>query len=278
LTHTRSLNSEPGFRAKKRLGQHFLSDPGIIQKIIAGARFLPSDLVLEIGPGLGALTIPLARTVHHVVAVEKDEFLSRLLKEKLTLEGIANVTVLTHDILQFNFHEIHPPPSSKIQVIGNLPYNISSPILEKLLENRELIARSILMFQLEVAKRLTASIGGKAYGAMTVLVQYHAHPTPLLEVSKGAFSPRPKVDSMVLELDFERPYPEHAVHENKFKRVVKGAFAHRRKTLLNSLRGVFFSWDREELLRVMEKCDIDPSRRAETLDIEEFLCLASAAE
>ncbi|MCP4681565.1 MAG: ribosomal RNA small subunit methyltransferase A [Desulfobacterales bacterium] len=263
-----------GLRPKKSLGQHFLTDHGIVQEIIALAGFQISDTVLEIGPGKGALTLALARSVGHVVAVEKDTRLHNLLEKKLSDAGISNVTLVNKDILKFDFRDIPCPPPAKIHVIGNLPYNISSPFLEKLVENRTLVKRAVLMFQLEVALRLTASPGSKIYGAMTLLLQYYASIIPLLEVPKRAFYPKPKVDSMVIELDFERPYPERAGCEGRLKKVIKGAFAHRRKTLLNSLKGHSPSWSREILLEAMDKCGIDPKRRAETLDMDEFLCLA----
>ena len=275
MTPTRSIRRRPGFRPRKRLGQHFLVDSEIVRQIIARAGFEMSDRVLEIGPGLGALTLPLAQSVAHIVAVEKDTRLAALLKKKLTRTGVTNVTVVNHDILTFDIKDMRGNSSERLSIIGNLPYNISSPLLEKLTENRHLIGRAVLMFQLEVAKRIIAPPGGKTYGAMTLLVQYHALPTVLLEVSKHAFRPRPKVDSMVLELDFERPYPERTRHEDDFKKVVRGAFAHRRKTILNSLEGFSLSWSREVLLEAMKKCHIDPGRRAETLNMNDFLCLTS---
>jgi 16S rRNA (adenine1518-N6/adenine1519-N6)-dimethyltransferase len=277
LAQTKSLKaSSSGFRPKKRLGQHFLTDSKIIHEIIALSRFQPSDLILEIGPGLGALTLPLARSVSHVVAVEKDINLVHVLKKKLSRAGITNVTFVNRDILAFDIHEIRPSPSKKIKIIGNLPYNISSPFMERLAENRDLIGRAVLMFQLEFAKRIAASPGQKAYGALTLLIQYHAHPTVLLEVPKQAFYPKPRVDSMVLEIDFERPYPKQTQHEDYFRKVVKGAFYHRRKTILNSLKGSSPSWNRELLLDAMKTCHIDPGRRAETLNMSDFLCLTSA--
>jgi 16S rRNA (adenine1518-N6/adenine1519-N6)-dimethyltransferase len=275
LTLTRSIRRRPGFRPKKRLGQHFLVDSEIIRQIIALAGFQVSDRVLEIGPGLGALTLPLAQSVGHVVAVEKDTQLITVLKKKLSQAGLCNVTLINHDILTFDIRDIKGFSSNRLKIIGNLPYNISSPLLEKLTENRNRISRAVLMFQLEVAKRIIASPGGKTYGAMTLLVQYHAHPTVLLEVPKNAFRPKPKVDSMVLELDFERPYPKRTVHEDDFKEVVKGAFAHRRKTILNSLARASSSWGRDVLLEAMEKCQIDAGRRAETLNMSDFLRLTS---
>ena len=273
---SRSTGRTRGPGPKKSLGQHFLTDPRTVQKIIAFTRFTTADRVLEIGPGHGALTLPLARLVGQVIAVEKDAQLISLLEEKLLREGIENVTFINNDILKWDFREISLIPSAKVKVIGNLPYNISTPFLGKLIENRARVDRAVLMFQLEVAKRLTASPGNRTYGAMTVLVQYHAQATRLLEVSKNAFFPKPKVDSMVLELDFERPHAKQSNDEVCFRKVVRGAFAHRRKTLFNSLKTVYSTMDREVLLGGIKKCGIDPGTRAETLGIDEFVCLASA--
>ena len=274
MSRHRSLGSGEDLRPKKWLGQHFLVDAGVTERIISSAGFQPSDVVLEIGPGQGALTLPLSRTVSHILAVEKDLRFTEFLRKKISRLGISNVTLVNHDILSFDFNDIPFPPSGKIRVIGNLPYNISSPVLEKLIQNRERLAQAVLMFQLEVAKRLTASPGNKDYGALTLLIQYHATSTPLLKVSKSAFYPIPKIDSMVVELNFERPYPGSAVGEADFRNVVKGSFAHRRKTLLNSLKGFLPEWTPDILLKGITSCGIDPKRRAETLHMDEFLRLA----
>ncbi len=260
---------------KKRLGQHFLADQKIIHEIVEHAGFRKTDVVLEIGPGKGALTLPLARSVGHIVGVEKDGQMVAMLRDKLSRAGITNVTLINMDILKWDFHEIKVPDSTRLQVIGNLPYNISSPFLEKLTENRDLVEKAVLMFQSEVAQRLTASPGGKVYGAITLLIQYYAHARILLKAPKEAFFPRPKVDSMVIELDFQRPYPKRAADEERFRALVRGAFAYRRKTLLNSLDRSRPHLDRRALLEGMEQCGIDPQRRAETLDMDEFLRLAS---
>lgn len=264
------------FRPKKWLGQHFLNDPGLVEKIISLARLDATDIVLEIGPGLGALTLPLARSVAQVIAVEKDADLVDLLKEKLAREAIVNVDAVNQDILAFDLHRVASICGERYKVLGNLPYNISSPLLEKLIENRSILSRAVLMFQQEVANRLCASPGGKAYGALTVLVRYHATPAILFKAPREVFYPKPKVDSMLLELDFERPYSRRADDEKLFKKVVKAAFSHRRKTLINSLSIFHPSWDRKILTDAMDMCGIDPKRRAETLDMDEFLYLASA--
>jgi 16S rRNA (adenine1518-N6/adenine1519-N6)-dimethyltransferase len=267
-----------GFRPNKRLGQHFLKDPAIIHEIISRAGFSPSDHILEIGAGMGALTIPLSESVRHISAVEKDTRLTRLLGKRLSREGIKNVTLINEDILKFDINGLRIHPGEKIQVIGNLPYNISSPFLEQLINHRELVSRAILMFQVELARRLVSPPGNKIYGAITVLIQYHARISSLLEVSNGAFYPKPKVGSMVLELDFDHPHPGRAGDEKLFTSVVRSAFAHRRKTILNSLKGSPISCPYEDFLEALQQCAIDPGKRAEELNIDDFLCLSAALE
>ena len=274
MEHIKSREKSTEPRPRKSLGQHFLNDTGIANKIISKAGLLSSDFVLEIGPGRGALTLPLARTVAHVVAVEKDSELIPFLKKKLERAGVSNVTLINQDILFWDFNEIRIFCKGKIKAIGNLPYNISSPLLEKFIENRKLVSRAIFMFQSEVAQRLTASPGRKNYGALTLLIRYHAFLKVLFEVPRYAFYPRPNVDSTVLWLDFERPYPRRASKEDHFRKVVKSAFSHRRKTLLNSIISSGSFGDRESVLSALKRCGIDSGRRAETLDMEEFLCLS----
>ncbi|MFC1533419.1 16S rRNA (adenine(1518)-N(6)/adenine(1519)-N(6))-dimethyltransferase RsmA [Thermodesulfobacteriota bacterium] len=276
MEEIKSIKRRYRFRPKKRLGQHFIRDRGVIHRIITRSDFRQSDHVLEIGAGLGALTIPLAGFVHKIIAVEKDSLLVDMLDKKLSHAGITNVTLINDDILKLDLKGIADLLGKKIKTIGNLPYNISSPFLEKLFKYRNLISKAVLMFQSEFAKRLLSPPGGKEYGAITVLIQYNAAVSPLLEVAKEAFYPRPKVDSMVLAIDLERPYPKRAKDDTSFKAVVKGAFAHRRKTIQNSLKGTLQSHSSHEISVALRRCDIDPRRRAETLDIDDFLCLADA--
>jgi 16S rRNA (adenine1518-N6/adenine1519-N6)-dimethyltransferase len=270
-----SIRGEYGHRPKKRLGQHFLRDRGVINKIIKKAGFLQSDHVLEIGAGLGALTIPLAGHVRKITAVEKDPQLTDMLDERLSRYGINNVTLINEDILRLDLEGIRGCLEEKIKAIGNLPYNISSPFLEKLLANRDIISRAVLMFQYEFARRLLSGPGGREYGAITVMIQYNAAVSQLLEVAKEAFYPKPKVGSMVLMIDMEMPYPVRVRDDAEFKRVVKAAFSHRRKTVLNSLKGALPSYGGNAISEALNRCGIDPRRRAETIDIEEFIRLAS---
>jgi 16S rRNA (adenine1518-N6/adenine1519-N6)-dimethyltransferase len=273
---TLGTSSEEGrsFRPKKSLGQNFLVDPTISEKIVSLSGFMSEDTVLEIGPGKGALTLPLAERVKHVLAVEKDAQLVEWLTERLNKAGLKNVTLLHEDILKLDWQSLRENPEARIPVIGNLPYNISSPILEKMCQNPQRMGRAVLMFQKEVAQRLSATSGNKAYGALTLLVQYHAKVFSLLKVQKGSFFPVPKVDSMVISLDFENPYPQRAIHEAFFRKVVKGAFAHRRKTILNSLKGAMPDQAPESILAALTACGIDSGKRAEVLEMEDFLRLS----
>jgi 16S rRNA (adenine1518-N6/adenine1519-N6)-dimethyltransferase len=264
-----------GHRPKKRLGQHFIRDRGVINKIIDRAGFLQSDHVLEIGAGLGALTIPLAGRVRKITAVEKDPQLTDMLEERLSRFGVSNVTLINEDILRLDLEGIRGRSEEKIKAIGNLPYNISSPFLEKLLANRDIISRAVLMFQYEFARRLLSGPGGREYGAITVMIQYNAAVSQLLEVAKEAFYPIPKVGSMVLMIDMERRHTLRASDEAQFKSVVKAAFSHRRKTVLNSLKGALTSYGDEAISEALKRCGIDSRRRAETMDIDEFIRLAS---
>jgi len=268
--------SPSSFRPKKRLGQNFLVDPSISERIISLSGFSADDTVLEIGPGKGALTLPLAGKVKHVVAVEKDVQLVEWLSGSLKKAGLNNVTLLHGDILKLDWKTLRNHFQGRIPIIGNLPYNISSPVLEKMCQNPQWMGQAVLMFQKEVAERLTAASGSKAYGALTLLVQYHARVLSLLKVLKGSFFPVPKVDSMVVSVDFEKPYPQRAVHEGFFRKVVKGAFAHRRKTILNSLKGAMPDQTRESLSNALAACEIESGKRAEVVDMGDFLRLSSA--
>jgi 16S rRNA (adenine1518-N6/adenine1519-N6)-dimethyltransferase len=266
-----SSSRRPGpFTPKKSLGQHFLRDRFVIEQLLAGARLGTTSTVLEIGAGLGALTFPLAACVGQVIAVEKDETLAKKLRSSLTHKGIGNVTLIHEDILRLDLAGLS---QERIEIIGNIPYNISSPLIEKLIRNRELISKAILTLQHELAARLTASPGNKQYGALTVLIQVHARLSPILEIPRQAFYPKPKVSSTVVQFEFSRPYPGRIDSEEFFRKVVRAAFAHRRKTLLNSLRGTFPTWEVQSLLKAMERCGIDPQKRAETLSIDDFLSL-----
>lgn len=275
LIISKALLTKSGLRPRKRLGQHFLEDPAIIDKIIAQARFNKNDVVVEIGSGLGALTIPILPHIYHLVAIEKDPLLINILRERLSLKEKEKITFISGDVLKLNLKGIYDKFEQKLKILGNLPYNISSPFLERLIINRDYIKSAILMFQYELAQRLTAGPKKREYGALSVISQYYAQISPLIKIKRDAFYPQPKVDSMVLEIDFEKPYPSQAENEESFHRIVKEAFSCRRKTILNSLERGMVSVSREMIAKALKKCLIDPKRRAETLTIDEYIRLSS---
>jgi 16S rRNA (adenine1518-N6/adenine1519-N6)-dimethyltransferase len=263
-----------GLKPNKLLGQHFLVDQGIIREIIEKAGFDKSDDVIEIGPGMGALTIPLAKEVKGITAVEKDIRMVNHLMKKLEESNISNVTIVNSDILKVDFETLAGEMKNRTKIIGNLPYNISSPFLERLITNKRFFSRAILMLQYEFAQRLSSGPGTKDYGAITVMTQYESSITRLLKVENDAFSPVPKVGSMVISIDLERPHPVRAKDNEIFELVVRGAFAQRRKTIKNSLKVISDHFDNDQIASSLDKCSIDQSRRAETLSLDEFILLA----
>lgn len=261
-------------KPNKRLGQHFLVDLDTIHKIIAKTGLHRSDDVLEIGPGMGALTIPMAGTVKSITAIEKDERLVNHLEKKLKENRIDNVTIINNDILKVDLDELAGNIKGKLKVVGNLPYNISSPLLEKLISNKSLFSKAYLMLQYEFARRLASDPGSRDYGAITVMTRYEASISQLLEVGREVFYPKPKVGSMVISIDMERPHTVRARNDRVFELVVRGAFARRRKTIKNSLKVVSDHFDADLVSRALDICKIDPLRRAETLSLDEFICLS----
>ncbi|NLD39116.1 MAG: ribosomal RNA small subunit methyltransferase A [Desulfatiglans sp.] len=268
-----SVKPARGLRPNKRLGQHFLVDQGIIREIITKAGLDKSDDILEIGPGMGALTIPLAKEVNSVTAVEKDGRMVNHLRQRLGEANISNVLVIEGDILRVDLDAI-TGAKNRIKVMGNLPYNISSPFLERFITNKQYFSRAVLMLQYEFAERLCSGPGTKDYGAITVMTRYESTVTRLLRVEKDAFSPRPKVGSMVISIDLERPHPVRAKDIRVFELVVRGAFAQRRKTIKNSLKVINGHFENDHISWALDECGIDPLRRAETVSLDEFISLS----
>jgi 16S rRNA (adenine1518-N6/adenine1519-N6)-dimethyltransferase len=274
LSPKRLLNKSD-LHAKKALGQNFLTDLSTALMIVEKSRLEPEAVVLEIGAGLGALTIPLAKVVRHVYAVEKDASLVPILENQLDLSHITNVTILNQNILNLNLQELFEKSGQKFIVMGNLPYNISSQVLVYLIKNRHIVSKAILMFQKELAQRISASPGGKDYGRLSVMLQYCATVKNLTEIKAAAFFPRPKVDSSVLEVRFHDQLLFSASDEKFLFDVIKAAFGKRRKTLKNALTQSQLSLKSREVLTGLELSGIDPFRRAETLSVEEFVHLSN---
>ena len=276
MTSPQALLAGWNIRAKKNLGQVFLADSHMAAAIVRRAGVGPQDIVMEIGAGLGALTLPAARAAGKVLAVEKDAQLAKLLSTELLVNRISNVEVLCRDILQLDLAAVARAQPVPLLVMGNLPYNISSQILVKLIRCRDLISRCVLMFQKELAQRLTAPPGGRDYGRLSVMLQYCATIRSLKVVPAGAFFPKPKIDSEVLEIEFLSPADPVAADERCLFDVIKAAFGRRRKNLKNSLAGSELNITKEIAGRALSDAGIDPSRRAETLSVAEFVALSNS--
>jgi len=267
---TRYILKTFNIHMSKKLGQNFLIDADIVRGIVDAADIRPGDRVLEIGPGIGTLTQGLAEAGAEVTAVELDKKLPAVLAR--TLEGYDNVHIVPGDILKVNIPEIMGPEPFK--VAANLPYYITTPIIMTLLERRLPISRLVTMVQKEVADRMVAAPGTKAYGALSVAVQYYTRPHVELDVPPRSFIPAPDVDSVVIVCDVREKPPVETTDEKLFFRVVRASFGQRRKTLSNALKGAGF--DKEIIRQVLPAAGIDGSRRGETLSLDEFAAIANA--
>ncbi len=275
MTSPRILLAVHNIRPKKQLGQNFLSDPATAAMIVNRSGISREDIVLEIGAGLGALTIPVARVAQKVVAVDKDPKIIDILRTEIIANNLSNVVLMDRNILKVDIKALAEDFGRGIVVMGNLPYNISSQILVQLIKSRKAVSRAVLMFQKEMAQRLTAQPGCKEYGRLTVMLQYCSHIKKVADVKASLFFPKPKVDSEVLELRFKKVLEYKADDETFLFRVVKAAFGNRRKTLKNSLYASELNIDANLAKHVLESSDIDPVRRAETLNTEEFVKLSN---
>ena len=253
---------------RKRFGQHFLHDRHYLDRIVNAFHPTADQHIVEIGPGLGVLTRELMARTRHLHAVELDRDLIARLQEELGPSG--KLTLHQADALNFDFCRL-VPAGEKLRVIGNLPYNISTPILFHLLDQIDCIGDMLFMLQKEVVDRMCAPPGGRDYGRLSVMLQVRCQMESVLDVPPGAFTPPPKVESAVVRLTPHAHPPVVLRDPPCFARVVKAAFAQRRKVLRNTLKGVVSA-------ETMQSLGIDPGRRAETLSLEEFAALANASQ
>lgn len=256
-------------RADKKLGQNFLIDENIVRRIVEAAELSPADKVLEVGPGIGTLTQVLAESGADVVAVELDKRLLPVLD--VTLEGYDNVRIVNGDILQVNIMETVAAPEFK--VCANLPYYITTPIIFALLEKRLPMERLVAMVQKEVAERMAAKPGSRAYGALSVAIQYYTEPEIAFIVPPTSFIPAPAVDSAVIVCKRRSEPPVKVCDEALFFRIVKAAFSLRRKMLSNSLKNMGIN--SEQCSQWLQRAGVDGKRRAETLSLEDFAALTN---
>lgn len=268
------------FQLSRSLGQNFITDRSIIERIVEGAGVGENDLVIEIGPGIGVLTAEAAEAAARVIAVEIDSKLIPILSE--TLAEYDNIKVINQDILKADVNKIIEEEKAAgnftgaVRIIGNLPYYITTPIIMGLLESGVKADSITVMMQKEVADRIKASPGSKTYGAISAAVQYYCIVEQIASVPKEVFVPRPKVDSAVLNLHIRKEKPVELTDEKMFFACIRSGFGQRRKTLLNSLTGTA-GLSKEDIRNILSTAGIDPVRRAETLNMEEFAAIANEA-
>lgn len=250
-------------RARKRFGQNFLHDKGIIQRIVNSINPKTADHIIEIGPGKGAITELVAATGCQLDLIELDRDLVPFLKASFGYQD--NIRIHQADALEFDFAAIKQ--QQPMRIIGNLPYNISTPLIFHLLEYRELVSDMHFMLQKEVVKRMTASPGNKSWGRLGVMTQYYCQAESLFDVPPECFSPRPKVDSAIIRLKPHDPLPCQARDEQQLDSLLRDAFGQRRKTLRNSLK-THISAEK------LESLGIESSRRPETLSLQEFVTIS----
>lgn len=274
---TKEIIQRHGFSFKKSLGQNFLIDQNILAKIIDAAGLDKTKGALEIGPGIGALTEKLAQQAGKVTAVEIDQRLLPILKE--VLEPYPHVDVVHGDVLKLQLRELFEQQFkdvSGVSVVANLPYYVTTPILMKLLEEGLPLEHIVVMIQKEVAERMAASPGGKEYGSLSIAVQYYSEPELVCIVPHTVFIPQPNVESAVIRLSVRKEPPVSVEDEAFFFDVVHASFAQRRKTIANNLKSRFFPKEgRERLEQLLAEAGIEPSRRAETLSLQEYAMLSN---
>lgn len=267
-----------GVRPSKSLGQNFLIDEDVIDAIVEGSGVTEDTLVIEIGPGTGALTVPLAERAGRLVAVELDERVIPGLRVKTF--SLGNVEIIHEDILKIDLkelitRELEEYDLKEVRIVGNLPYYITTPIIMKLLEADTGAASITAMMQKEVGDRIAAEPGTKLSGAITYSVHYYAEVQEIVQVGRESFYPVPKVDSVVLRMDIRDERPVQVSDEDLFFRCIKAGFSQRRKTLLNSLTSLG-DYDKTKIADALDHAGIEHERRAESLNMEEFARLAEA--
>ncbi|QOR66702.1 16S rRNA (adenine(1518)-N(6)/adenine(1519)-N(6))-dimethyltransferase RsmA [Cytobacillus suaedae] len=274
---TRAILEKYGFSFKKSLGQNFLIDTNVLNRIVDHAELKEDSGVIEIGPGIGALTEQLAKRAKKVVAFEIDQRLLPILNE--TLEPYPNVKVIHSDILKANVQQVIEQEFegfSDLMVVANLPYYVTTPIIMKLLEDQLPLRGIVVMLQKEVADRISASPGTKEYGSLSIAIQYYTKAETVMTVPRTVFVPQPNVDSAIIRLTKREKPAAEVKNETFFFEVVRASFAQRRKTILNNLtnnlpRGKEL---KEQIEQALLQADIQPQRRGETLSIEEFARLS----
>lgn len=271
---TKEVVNKHNFKFSKSLGQNFLIDDNVIDRILEGARLSETDRIIEVGPGIGTLTREMGKVAENVVAIEIDKTLIPILKE--TLADLDNVEVVNEDILKVDVQELinEKLNGGPVKLVANLPYYITTPIVMKFLEEDIPVTDIVVMVQKEVADRMNAKPSTKDYGALSVAVQYYCDTEIVAKAPRHMFVPQPNVDSIVIGLHVRDEKKYVVDNEDIFFKTVKASFGQRRKTLLNSLGGLGFL-SKDEIREALQAANIDEKRRGETLSIDEFANLSN---
>ena len=271
---TKEVVNKHNFKFSKSLGQNFLIDDNVIDRILEGARLSETDRIIEVGPGIGTLTREMGKVAENVVAIEIDKTLIPILKE--TLADLDNVEVVNEDILKVDVQGLinEKLNGGPVKLVANLPYYITTPIVMKFLEEDIPVTDIVVMVQKEVADRMNAKPSTKDYGALSVAVQYYCDTEIVAKAPRHMFVPQPNVDSIVIGLHVRDEKKYVVDNEDIFFKTVKASFGQRRKTLLNSLGGLGFL-SKDQIKEALQAANIDEKRRGETLSIDEFANLSN---
>jgi 16S rRNA (adenine1518-N6/adenine1519-N6)-dimethyltransferase len=272
---TKEILKKYGFSLTKGLGQNFLIDGIVIENTCDAAEITKEDCIIEIGPGIGTLTQHLCERAKKVVSIEIDKDLIEIHKETLPYE---NLKIIYDDFMKMDLEKIIAEEfgDSKVKVVANIPYYITTPIVMKILEDRVKVESITVMIQKEVAERFQSPPGNKQYGAISAVIQYYAKPVIKFIVPKTVFIPQPKVDSAVIVMNIYDKPPVDVKNEKLFFRLIKGAFGQRRKTIINSVSGTIAEIDKIELKEILEELGYNPNLRGETLGIQDFALISNS--
>ncbi len=276
LEETRFILKKYNIKANKKLGQNFLIDDTVIEKIISSAEIEKNDLIIEIGPGLGTLTSKLLEKAGKVIAIELDERMIKILTDRFKLYN--NFELINEDVLKVDLKKLifeNAIDEGKAKIVANLPYYITTPIIMKLLEDKLNIASITVMVQKEMADRITAKPGDKLSGAITYSVNYYAEAKEIVLVGKESFIPSPEVDSKVIKLQIRDVPPVNIEDEEVFFKVIRASFMQRRKTLINGLTNSGLIKDKEKLLQIFKHMNLNAEIRGEKLTLEQFAELSN---
>ncbi len=272
---TKEVVNKYGFKFSKSLGQNFLIDQNILEKIVEVSQITKDDHVIEVGPGIGSLTQYIGDAAGSVVAIEIDKSLIPILND--TLKDYSNIEVINQDVLKIDLHGLIEEKfqGGPVKVIANLPYYVTTPIIMKFLEEKLPVDSLTIMIQKEVAQRMKADPNTKDYGTLSIAVQYYSDPNILFTVPPSVFIPQPKVESTVIKLDVLKEPRVHVENEDLFFAVIKDSFGKRRKTILNALSTGDLKLEKDLLKNILEESNIEENRRGETLTIEEYALLTN---